>query len=109
MANEPETPASDHESRGVTFIPFVFSLARRAAVEFGDVPDEATGQTLEPNLEAAQQIIDILALLEQKTRGNLTVEERQFLEQLLYELRMRYVELEKGGAPPSPPSRIILP
>ena len=59
------------------------------------------------NLAAAQQIIDILSLLEEKTRGNLTAEERQLLEQLLYELRMRYVEATKGA--PSEPSRIIIP
>ena len=48
-------------------------------------------------------MIDILALLETKTRGNLTAEERQLLEQLLFELRMRYVEAGK------PQSRIIIP
>ena len=40
-------------------------------------------------------MIDILALLEEKTRGNLTAEERQLLEQILYELRLRYVEASK--------------
>ena len=53
-------------------------------------------------------MIDILALLEEKTRGNLTAEERQLLEQLLYELRMRFVEVEQGATPPEP-SRIIIP
>ena len=52
----------------------------------------STGDRREPNLPAAQQMIDILSLLEAKTRGNLTAEERQLLEQLLYELRLRYVE-----------------
>ena len=52
----------------------------------------ATGARAEPNLEGAAQMIEILALLDQKTRGNLTAEERQVLEQVLYELRMRYVE-----------------
>ena len=47
--------------------------------------------------------VDILALLEEKTRGNLTAEERQLLDQLLYELRLRYVEAGK------PASRIIHP
>ena len=42
-------------------------------------------------------MIEILALLEQKTRGNLTAEERQVLEQVLYELRMRFVEAAGGG------------
>ena len=109
MANEPETDAQDSHASGVTFIHFVFSLAHRAAVDFGDVPDEQTGQTLPPNLAAAQQIIDILALLEEKTRGNLTAEERQFLEQLLYELRMRYLDLDQGGSAAPPQSRIIIP
>ena len=109
MANDAQTPEHDPNTSSVTFVHFVFSLAHRAAVDFGDVPDEQTGQTLPPNLPAAQQIIEILALLEEKTRGNLTAEERQFLEQLLYELRMRYLELEKGGNAAQPQSRIIIP
>ena len=84
------------------------SLAHTAAFHFGDVPDPVTGQPGTANLAAAQQIIDILALLEEKTRGNLTAEERQLLEQLLYELRMRYVEVEQSAAAPEP-SRIIIP
>jgi tellurite resistance protein len=48
-------------------------------------------------------MIDILSLLEAKTRGNLSAEERQLLEQILYELRLRFVEASK------PPSRIITP
>ena len=58
------------------------SLAHTAAFHFGDVPDPVTGQPGTANLAAAQQIIDILSLLEEKTRGNLTAEERQLLEQL---------------------------
>jgi hypothetical protein len=53
-------------------------------------------------------MIDILALLEEKTRGNLTAEERQFLDQILYELRLRYVEASQQGSAPEP-SRIIIP
>jgi hypothetical protein len=80
----------------LSFIAFVVSLASAAAVHFGDVPDES-GQQGEPNLEAAGQIIDILTLLDQKTRGNLTAEERQVLEQVLYELRMRFIEAKGTG------------
>jgi len=54
--------------------------------------DPATGKKSDGNLEGAAQMIEILGLLEQKTRGNLTAEERQVLEQILYELRMRFVE-----------------
>jgi hypothetical protein len=101
------TPEDTHDATAVTFVGFVLSLAHTAAFHFGDVPDPVTGESGTANLAAAQQIIDILALLEQKTRGNLTAEERQLLEQLLYELRMRYVEASKTE--PSEPSRIIIP
>jgi uncharacterized protein DUF1844 len=98
----------DDESR-ITFVGFVVSLAHTAAVHFGDVADPVTGQTADVNLLAAQQMIEILALLEEKTRGNLTAEERQLLEQILYELRLRYVEATKGGAAERSSSRIIIP
>ena len=75
-----------------TFTAFVISLASTAAIHFGDLPDPVTGEPLELNLDGAAQMIEILALLEQKTRGNLTAEERQVLEQVLYELRLRFVE-----------------
>ncbi len=87
----------------VTFTGFVFSLGHTAAVHFGDVSDPVTGAVGQPNIQAAKQMIDILALLEEKTRGNLTAEERQLLDQLLYELRLRFVDAQK------PQSRIILP
>ena len=96
-----------HDPMAVTFVGFVLSLAHTAAFHFGDVPDPVSGQPGPVNLAAAQQIIDILSLLETKTRGNLTAEERQLLEQVLYELRLRYVEAGKAAAPE--PSRIIIP
>jgi hypothetical protein len=81
----------------LSFTAFVLSLASTAAIHFGDLPDPSSGQRGEPNLEGAAQMIEILSLLEQKTKGNLTAEERQVLEQLLYELRMRFVEASGGG------------
>jgi len=104
---EQSTSEAPHDPNAVTFVGFVLSLAHTAAYHFGDVPDPVTGQSATANLAAAQQIIDILSLLEEKTRGNLSAEERQLLEQLLYELRMRYVEASKTGSPE--PSRIIIP
>ena len=74
----------------------VLSLATSAAVHFGDVADPASGQKDTSNLEAAGHMIEMLALLEEKTRGNLTDEEKGFLGQVLYELRMRYFEAKKG-------------
>ena len=91
----------DHSA--LSFAAFVLSLAHTAAVHFGDIPDPMSGAPAETNLPAAQQMIDILVLLELKTRGNLTAEERQLLEQVIYELRLRYLEAQKGQ------SRIIQP
>jgi hypothetical protein len=82
----------------LSFTAFVLSLASTAAIHFGDLTDPAAGQKTEANLEGAKQMIDILTLVEEKTRGNLTAEERQIIEQVLYELRLRYVEAS-GGKP----------
>jgi hypothetical protein len=90
MTDEPGQPA-------LTFTAFVVSLASTAAIHFGDLPDPGSGQRTEPNLDGAAQMIEILSMLEQKTRGNLTAEERQVLEQVLYELRLRFVEAKSGG------------
>lgn len=83
-------------SEPLTFTLFVLSLASSAAIHFGDLPDPS-GATGPPNLDGAAQMIEILSLLDQKTRGNLTAEERQVLEQVLYELRLRFVEVAGGG------------
>ena len=82
----------------VSFNGFVISLATTAAVHFGDVVDPSTGQKATVNLEAAGHAIEMLALLEDKTRGNLTDDETKFLRQVLYELRLRFVEAKGGEA-----------
>jgi hypothetical protein len=88
----------------LSFTAFVLSLASSAAIHFGDLADPVTGEKAEVvNLEGASQMIEILSLLDEKTRGNLTAEERQVLEQVLYELRLRFVEAAGGG------TRIIEP
>ena len=81
----------------LTFIAFVLSLASTAAIHFGDLADPISGEHSEPNLEGATQMIEILSLLELKTRGNLTAEERDILGQVLYELRLRLVEATNGA------------
>ena len=107
-----DVPSLDSDPSGITFVGFVLSLAHTAAVHFGDVADPVGGAKMEANPQAAQQMIEILALLEEKTRGNLTAEERQLLEQLLFELRLRYIEVQGdrlGSVAPESKSRIILP
>ena len=81
----------------LSFTAFVLSLASTAAIHFGDLPDPVSGEQAELNLDGAAQMIEILALMEQKTRGNLTAEEREVLNQVLYELRMRFVEATGEG------------
>ncbi len=104
-----DTPVTDEQS-GISFVGFVLSLAHTAAVHFGDIPDPVSGDKGEVNLPAAGQMIEILSLIEEKTRGNLTPEERQLMEQLLYELRLRFVEAARSGPPSTEPkSRIIMP
>jgi hypothetical protein len=77
------------------FATFVLSLSHSALVHLGDAPDPS-GHVSPPNLELARQTVDLLALLEEKTRGNLTGQEEHVLSQALYDLRMRYVEVSKG-------------
>ena len=85
------------DSEPLSFTAFVVSLATTAAIHLGDLADPATGDKPEQNLAGAAQMIEILSLLEEKTRGNLTAEERQVLEQVLYELRLRFVEVSDPG------------
>ena len=87
----------NHEGGAVTFTGFVLSLASTAAIHFGDIPDPATGRKGEPNLEAASHMIELIAMLQEKTRGNLIEPEERLLDDLLYELRMRFVQATQGG------------
>jgi hypothetical protein len=79
----------------IDFYTFVFSLGSSAFVHLGDAPHPETGAPGEPDLLLAHQTIDILAMLQEKTKGNLTSEEDRFLETLLTDLRMRFVEKSK--------------
>jgi uncharacterized protein DUF1844 len=81
----------------LSFTAFVISLASTAAIHLGDLVDPTMKEQAPPNLEGAAQMIEILSLLEEKTKGNLSAEERQVLEQVLYELRLRFVEVSGGS------------
>jgi hypothetical protein len=87
----------------LTFVSYISGLVLAAAVYIGDEPDPMTGLR-SVNLTSAGHAIDVLGMLEEKTRGNLTDDERRLLEGALYELRMKYVEASKKG-----PSRIVTP
>ena len=82
-----ETPDS-----GISFAQFILSLGTTAAVHFGDLPDPMTGDRGETNLAAAAQMIELIGMLQEKTRGNLEPAEAKLVEDLLYDLRMRFVQ-----------------
>ena len=84
---------------GIDFYTFLLSLGSSAFVHLGDAPNPESGETQE-NLPLAKQTIDILGMLEVKTKGNLTPEEENFLENLLMDLRLRYVQKTTGKPPP---------
>lgn len=81
---------------GITFSGFILSLATSAAVHFGDIADPNTGTTETPNLEAAAQMIELIAMLQEKTKGNLLEPEERLVDDLLYELRVRFVQAQQG-------------
>lgn len=74
----------------VTFSTFILSLASSALVQLGEVPNPETG-AFEKNLLVAKHTIDILEMLESKTRACLDADESRLLDGVLYELRMKYV------------------
>jgi hypothetical protein len=78
----------------VEFTTFILSLSHSALMHLGEAPDPETGG-LHRNLLLARQTIDLIALLEEKTKGNLTGDEERLLGQILFDLRMRYVEQSK--------------
>ncbi len=55
------------------------------------------GERIAPDLAVAKHFIDLLQVLEDKTRNNLTPDEKRLLDQVLYEMRMRYVQVSSGG------------
>ena len=106
MAESSETEAKDSESEDATasaedaesfqlpeinFATFIFSLNTSVLVHLGIIDDPASGKKVK-NLALAKQTIDILGMLEEKTRGNLTKDEKSMLKHILYDLRMIYVK-----------------
>lgn len=78
----------------IDFPTFVLSMAGSAIAHLHGL-DESGEQTVSPNLALARQGIDILAMLQQKTKGNLTGEEERLLDHVLYDLRLQYVAAQK--------------
>jgi Domain of unknown function (DUF1844) len=83
--------ASSVGENEMTFPAFLVGISTQALVHLGEIPDPQGGPP-EVNLPAAQQLIDIVGMLRDKTRGNLDKDEEGLIESILFELRMKYVE-----------------
>ncbi len=75
----------------INFSTFIFSLNSSALVHLGAIADPTTGN-IQKELVIAKQTIDILAMLEEKTRGNLTDDEQKLLAHILHDLRIKFVQ-----------------
>ena len=83
------------------FAGLVESLASQALMFMGAVRDPMTGEA-QTDLRQAQAMVDMLAMLEEKTKGNLVKEEEEMLKQVLSEVRMHFVRLSNPPAAPPP-------
>jgi hypothetical protein len=79
----------------INFSTFVISLSTQALMHLGEIPDPLSGK-VESDIPVAKQMIDIIGVLREKTRGNLDQGEEKLIEDILYDLRLRYVEAVKG-------------
>lgn len=79
----------------MSFSTFVMGLTTQALMHLGEIPDPVE-QRVAHDLPAAKQMIDLLGILRDKTKGNLDAAEEQLLGEVLYDLRMRYVEVARG-------------
>jgi len=89
-----EKESQPHPLPEIDFSSFVFSLSTSALFHLGEIPDPVTHKS-EKDLPLAKQTIDILGILREKTRGNLTPEEEKLMENILTDLRWRYVREAK--------------
>ena len=81
----------------ITFSLFVLSLSASAEIHLGQLPPPGSRTPGPPNLKEAAHLIEVIAMLKEKTAGNLDESEEQLVDAVLYDLRMRYVEAS-GGA-----------
>jgi len=91
-----ETPRDDTSAQEgplpeIDFTNFIFSLSTSVLIQLGEIQDPFTQKSVK-NLPLAKQTIDLIGLLKEKTKGNLTPEEERVIEYVLYDLRMRYVK-----------------
>jgi len=93
-AKKEEEVTQDMPFPEINFSTFIFSLNTSALLHLGEIPDPATGKQQE-DLAMAKQTIDLIAMLQEKTRGNLAPDEENLVKHILYDLRLRYVQKAK--------------
>jgi hypothetical protein len=102
---DPQTPSGPTPSESapqyqdealpeINFSTFVVSLSTQALMHLGEIPNPSNGN-VEKDFPIAKQMIDIVGMLKDKTRGNLDNSEEKLIEDILFDLRMRYVEAVK--------------
>jgi hypothetical protein len=89
--NKDDKKSTGRSAFKVDFSSFILSLYSSALVQLGKVEDPTTGEKSK-NIDFAKQTIDIIAVLQEKTKGNLDTEEEKLMSTLLQELRLAYVE-----------------
>jgi len=91
-----DADAQDEEMPPATFATHIMTLATQATAGLGQMPNpDKPDEPLPVNLEFAKYVIDTIAVLDEKTRGNQTTEESAMMENLLYQLRLMYVEVSE--------------
>jgi len=85
------TPEQDVPLPEINFINFLFSLSTSALIQLGEIEDPISNK-IDKNLPLAKQTIDLIGMLREKTKGNLTPNEEKMMENILYDLRIRYVK-----------------
>jgi hypothetical protein len=93
----PGHEAADGPLHPVDFATHVLSLASSAMVALGQMPSPG-GETTDVDLDTARYLIDVLGMLEEKTRGNLDDSESRLLQSLIYDLRVAFVDANKAAA-----------
>lgn len=89
----PHEMGHEHAPHEMNFTTFVMGLSTQALMHLGEIADPEAPHA--PDLGAAKQMIDLLGILREKTTGNLEPAEEQLLSSMLYDLRMRYVEVSR--------------
>lgn len=92
-ASAPHVHDDELPAHEINFSTFVMGLSTQALMHLGEIPDPEISHG--PDLAAAKQMIDLLGILRDKTTGNLEPAEEQLLSSMLYDLRMRYVEVSR--------------